>query len=140
VPNEGENFIDANIFIRYLSGDDLDKFQRTKVLFQKAKNGKILLSTTSLVIAEVYYVLGSKKLYNFPKNQIADLLLPFIFLSNLKIEDKSLVIKAISMATVYDVDFEDAYSLAYMNANAIESIYSYDKDFDKAIGVERLEP
>lgn len=138
--NENEKFIDANIFIRFLSGDDLDKFHRTKLLFQKAESRKITLITTSLVIAEVYYVLGSKKLYNFPKSEIANVLTPFILLPNLKIEDKATVIKAVSIATLYNVDFEDAYNIAYMGENGLKDIYSYDKDFDDISGIRRLEP
>lgn len=40
----------------------------------------------------------------------------------------------------YDVDFEDALSVAHMEQDGIETILSYDRDFDLFPGIARAEP
>ena len=51
-------FVDANLFIRFLTRDDPEKAQACFELFQKAKKREILLTTSESVIAEVVYVLS----------------------------------------------------------------------------------
>lgn len=46
-------FIDANIFLRYLTRDDEVKAQACRALFDKAQENNIALTTSESVIAEV---------------------------------------------------------------------------------------
>lgn len=38
------------------------------------------------------------------------------------------------------IDFIDAYNAAVMQARGLQTIYSYDTDFDRLSGIRRLEP
>ncbi|PIR42443.1 VapC toxin family PIN domain ribonuclease [candidate division WWE3 bacterium CG_4_9_14_0_2_um_filter_35_11] len=133
-------FVDTNIFIRYLTSDDKLKSRQCKKIFEGAKDGKLNLRTSILVIAEVFYVLKSPQLYKIQGSEIVELLLPIILIPNLKIDEKYLVIKALGILSKSKVDFEDAYNVAYMDENGLKDIYTYDKDFDGVSGIRRLEP
>lgn len=67
-------FVDANVFIRHLTGDDPRKAQACLALFQQAQRNEVRLTTSETVIAEVVYVLSSKNLYNVTRRDIRALL------------------------------------------------------------------
>ena len=52
-------FIDANIFLRFLTRDNIEKQKKAENIFKKAISGEIILITTDLVIAEVVWTLES---------------------------------------------------------------------------------
>ena len=52
-------FVDTNIFLRYLTRDDLAKFNRCREVFKKAIKGEIFLFTSEMVIAELIWTLLS---------------------------------------------------------------------------------
>jgi len=51
-------FLDSNIILRYLTGDDTKKAENCYELFQKAKTGEIRLVTCEAVITEVCIIIG----------------------------------------------------------------------------------
>jgi len=53
------SFLDANIFIRYLTNDEPAKADRVEKLLDQAAKGKERLMTTEMVLAEVVWVLES---------------------------------------------------------------------------------
>ncbi len=46
-------FVDTNVFLRFLTNDDPAKARRVETLFRDALRGKIRLTTSLLVIAEM---------------------------------------------------------------------------------------
>ena len=133
-------FLDANVILRYLTGDDPQKAANCYELFQKVKRGEIELLTCEAVITEVVYVLSSHSLYNLPRDEICSLLTPIINLKGLKLPQKRLYIQALGIYAAKNIDFEDALCFAYMEKRQIKEIYSYDSDFDKLKEIKRLEP
>jgi len=133
-------FVDTNIFIRFLTKDDPKKAEACRNLLKKAEDGKVELQTTESVIAEIVYVLESKRLYNLTRDQIYERLLPILTIDSLKIPYKNSIISALEIYTKNIIDFEDALLIA--NARRLDSkeIYTYDKEFDKVKGIKRLEP
>ena len=57
-------FVDANVFLRFLTRDDPVKAERVKALLERAERGEVDLLTSESVIAELVFVLSSPKLYN----------------------------------------------------------------------------
>ena len=133
-------FIDANVFIRYLTRDDPKKAEACFALFQKAKRDEIALVTTEAVIAEVVYVLSSKQLYDLPRGTIRDLLYPLLLLPGLKLAQRKTYLRALDVYASYNVDFEDALIVAQMERQKETELYSYDRDFDQVPGITRIEP
>lgn len=132
-------FIDANIFVRYLTGDDPAKAKRCFTLFQQVKQNEVTITTAEAVIAEVVYVLSSKT-YGLTRSDIVARLRPLLTLPGLKLPHRSVFLRALELYVRHTVDFEDCLTAAHMEQQKITEIYSYDKDFDAITGLKRLEP
>ena len=135
-----EPFVDANIFVRLLSGDDLSKQKRAVQLFEQVKQGKITLRTHLNTIADVVFVLSSRYLYRLPRQQVASLVLPLVRLPHLKMRERTIVIEALQLYAASPLDFSDAVLVAAMKHAKTTTIYSYDKHFDTLTGIVRTEP
>lgn len=134
-------FVDANIFIRYLTQDDRAKAAASYALFQQVRGRHEVLLTSEATIAEVTYVLSSAKHYSLTHADIAALLRPVLRLRGLKLPYKRTVMRALDLYETYPrLDFEDALAVAYMNRAGLGEIVSYDRDFDGVPGVRRDEP
>ena len=134
-------FLDTNIFIRYLTGDDRVKAQACFELFQQVGEGREELQTCEAMLAEIAYVLSSRSLYGLNHAEIRDRLAPILLLRGLRIPNKGGCLRALDIyAERGGLDFEDALAVAYMEAQGITEIYSYDRDFDRVPSVTRLEP
>jgi predicted nucleic acid-binding protein len=133
-------FVDANIFIRYLASDDLDKAERCLLLFQRAQRGEIVLFTSEAVIAEVAYVLGSPARYQIPRPVVANSMQGLISIPGLRVDHKESVLQALDTWGNSRLDFEDCLSVEHVRRAELDGIYSYDRDFDRIPGIRRLEP
>lgn len=133
-------FVDTNIFLRVLIKEDEKTFEECFRFLKMIKEGKIRAFTSSLVLAEVNWVLGG--FYKFPKTKVVNALKSILNLKGLKIVDKYNSRLAVSVYEKFSVKFIDALFVSNFldykkEINTI--IVSYDKDFDK-IGVKRKEP
>lgn len=133
-------FVDANIFIRFLTKDDLLKAEKCFRLFQEAERRKVLLITSKSILAEVVHILSSKALYALSPKKIRELLEPVITLKGWKIKWKKEFLLALEIYAEKNIDFEDALAAAAMRTQEIETIYSYDRHFDRLNWVKRIEP
>ncbi len=133
-------FVDANIFLRYLTRDHPQKAQACFELFQRVQRGEIIFFTTETIIAEVVYVLASPRLYNLTHEAIRRRLMPLLTLPGLRMPKRAVVLRALELYVAHRVDFEDALSVAYMEQMGIDEIISYDRDFNSFTQVTRVEP
>ncbi len=133
-------FLDANILIRHLTNDDPEKSPACFALIEAIERGDVSVWTSDLIIAEVVFVLSSKKLYNLDRETIRDLLLPLINLPGIKLPNKGVLSIAFDLYTRLNIDYTDAYSAALALNNKRPEVYSYDTHFDRVQGIKRLEP
>ncbi len=135
-------FLDANVILRYLTRDDETKASACFELFQQVRRGETELTTCEAIVAEVVYVLSSPRLpYRLSPEQIRVRLLPLLTLRGLRLPQKRVCLEALDIyASSPSLDFEDALAIAHMEQSGITEIVSYDRDFDSAPGVRRVEP
>lgn len=133
-------FIDTDVIIRLLTGDDPNKQQRAAALFQRVEDGQLAVSAPDTVIADAVYVLASPRLYHLPRNQVAALLTPLVRLSGFRVKNRRSVIAALALYASTNIDFGDALIVASMQQAGSEIVYSFDADFDKVQGITRQEP
>src|SRR5258708_2336537 len=93
--NTIDPYIDTDVIIRLLTGDDEQKRQNTTKLFEKVSNGELILITPDTAIADAVFVLSSPNLYHLPRTEIRDLLVPLLRYPNFKVENKQVVIQAL---------------------------------------------
>jgi len=133
-------FLDANMFLRYLTADDAQKHQACLALFQQAEQNQVSLVTSESVIAEVVYVLSSPKHYQVPRPPIQVALARLLILPGLKLPHRQVCLRALDLYAKHPLDFEDCLSLAHMEQQNLTQLYSYDRGFDRVAGIHRLEP
>ena len=134
-------FLDTNVIIRYLTGDDEEKAEACYRLFQRASRGEEVLMTCEAIVSEVVYVLASPRAgYGLNHEEIRARLIPILMLRGLRIPQKQVYIDALNIYASSSFDFEDALAIAHMQQQGISEIISYDKDFDSIPDINRIEP
>lgn len=133
-------FLDTNIFIRYLTQDDPEKMRACLALLQRVQAGAEAI-TSEVVIAEVTYVLSSPRLYKLSHADVSVRLRPILLLRALKLPNKRRLLHALDIYSTHSqLDFEDCLIVAQIEQQHIETLMSYDRDFDRIPGVTRQEP
>jgi len=130
-------FADTNIFLRFLTRDDVEKAEACRMLLEQAERGEVNLVISHLVLAELAWTL--KSYYRLSRQEIAENLRELLNLRSIRVSQKALLLRAVQLYEQFNVDFTDAYNVAEMEKRSIRHIYSYDEDFDK-LGVERIAP
>ena len=134
-------FLDANIFLRYIVDTDQAKAKACRALFRKARTKAQVFTTSEAIIAEVVFVLVSKRQYHLPRKQIRVRLIPLLSLPGLKLPHRKTLLKALKYFVHYpQMDFEDCLTVAHMERQKLHILYSYDRDFDGVDVIERVEP
>ena len=137
IPN---SYIDTDVIIRFLTGDDPKKQVRASKLFEKVEQGKLYLLAPDTVIADVVYVLSSPRLYNLPREEIRDILFTLLRHTNFKVDNKVSLFAALDIYASINLDFSDSFIAAECKHSKIKTLYSYDHDFDKIPNLIRREP
>jgi len=131
-------FLDTNILLRFLTRDDEGKAQQALGLLLRVERGEEKVITSPLVIFETIYTLQS--FYKVPRQLIKEQILSIISLRSLHLPDKNLYHRAFDLYVTKNISFADAYNAVYMLAEEVSYIYSWDRDFDKIVGITRIEP
>ena len=133
-------FVDTDVIVRLLTGDDLRKQARAVALFQQVEAGEITLDAPDTVIADAVFVLRSARLYGLPRRQVSDLLTAVVRIPGFRVRNRPTVLRALEMYGAINVDFGDAMIVASMEHDGATTVYSYDHDFDRFAGLMRAEP
>lgn len=135
-----EAFLDTDIIIRFITGDDPAKQAAATVLFQAVQAGTITLRAPDTVIADAVYVLSSPRLYRLPRERIRNELATLLQLPELRVHNRRLVLRALDVYAATSLDFGDAMIVATAERRGGGDLYSYDHDFDAQPGITRREP
>jgi len=131
-------FVDANIFLRYLTKDDPSKYERCRAMFKRALEGEITISTSGMVIAELIWTLLSY--YKISKAEVIEKVSVILGTGSLFIPDKDVLVDALVLYARKNIDFIDAYNAVFMKYQGLREIFSYDADFEAIEDIERKEP
>lgn len=140
MPRTNPPFVDTDVIIRLLTGDDLQKQAKAAELFEQVEKGALNLIAPDTVIADAVYVLSSPRLYNLTRSKIQELLSPLIKLPKFRIKNRRVVFKALNLYASYNLDFGDALIVSLMQQMNSKLLYSFDKDFDHISGIIRQAP
>ena len=124
-----EYIIDTNVFIRYITGDDKAKFEKTVLFFSKMDSGEFVGTTSDTVICEIVYVLNSKNLYNQSREKIWNSLSAIILHANFNLSSKEDWIIAFDYFISTKLDLVDCFLVAKAKGNDSQ-IASFDKGID----------
>jgi predicted nucleic acid-binding protein len=137
-------FADANIFLRYLARPvtpvDQRRFAACTALFARVQRGDEEISTSEVILAEVFFVLTSPRQYGLSAAEVAVRLDPILAMRSLRLPGKRTVRRALTLlASRPNLGFEDALIAATLQRSGMR-LLSYDTDFDRVPGIVREEP
>ena len=133
-------FIDTDVIIRFLTGDDPVKQAAASALFEQLEQGLLTISAPDTVIADAVYVLSSQRLYHLARNVVQELLSTLVHLSHFQVQNRQAVLRALELFGSTKLDFGDTLIIASMEQQHSHILYSYDADFDRFDGISRQEP
>ena len=133
-------FVDTDVIIRLLTGDDPQKQAAAKALFEQVEQGTLTVSAPDTVIADAVFVLSSPRLYHLPRTQVAALLTTLVRLPHFHVQQRKTVLRALELYAATNLDFGDVMILAAMEQGQSQVLYSYDKEFDRMATITRQEP
>lgn len=131
-------FMDANVILRYLTGDPPEMAEAALRTLTAAQRGKVRLLLTPITVAEVVWVLES--FYGHPRAQVAQTLTQFLRADGVEVESLDLLIEALALYHKHNLDFADALLATVARRKGPPVVYSFDRDFDRVAGFTRLTP
>jgi predicted nucleic acid-binding protein len=129
-------WVDANVLLRLITGDPPKMAQRALRLVERAELGEVILRLSPLVVTEMVWVLGS--FYQYPRTQIAEVLLPLVTARGVELEQAEQVVAALDRMATANVDFIDGF-LAENARREGGAVASFDRDFSR-LEVDWVEP
>src|SRR5262245_13752459 len=139
-------FLDANVFLRYLTQPNSPKLRAmhdiAQSLIKAANKGEIEVTTSEVVLHEVIYVLGSRKQYNLPAAEIVALLSPLLQMPSMKFPrgERQLFMRALDIyATFPKLGFADSI-IAARAERAKADLATFDRDLSKLSFVTIWQP
>ncbi|MGR3219967.1 MAG: PIN domain-containing protein [Candidatus Anammoxibacter sp.] len=117
-------FVDTNVFLRFFVRDVESSYLKARELFEKAENKKVKLVTNDLVVAEIVWVLESY--YNFSRGEIKEVIDAILETKNMKVANHVRIKETVRHYSSSNIDFIDAYNIAYVKRNDIKKIATFD--------------
>jgi len=134
----GPQFVDTNIFLRHLLQDLPDQSPRATAYLRRIHRGDVQAETSTTVFTEVIFTL--ERSYKTPKADIRNLIVDLLAIEGLYVANGSLVREALDIYVDKNVSFADAFNAAQMTRRGISEVVSFDRDFDRILGITRIEP
>jgi len=132
-------FVDANVFLRYLTDDIPDQADAVQALLDRAASGEIRLVTSVLVVAEVVWTLSS--FYKRSRSDVRDAVLALCHTPGLDVEDADALVQAAEWHVEKNVDFADAYHAAWVASRGIGEVATFNlKHFRRFAGLSAGKP
>ncbi len=125
-------FLDTSILVRYFTNDDLKKSNQVKALLSAIEAGRIRPYTSSIVIAELIFVL--MRLYKLTKVGALEKVEVVLRMRNMGIEERTDSGKALKLFKELAVKYGDCLIATQIPKGA--AICTYDEDFGKIPGVQ----
>ena len=130
--------LDANILLRYVTGDHPEMSPRCRRLLERVEAGEESVFLPEAALADVAWTLRS--FYQWPAERISAFLGELLALDGIEMERKPMAWGALAHLQGGTLDFSDAMIAAEMESRGLTEIYSYDRDFDRLTGIRRTEP
>jgi len=120
--------IDANIIIRFLTGDHEAHLKKSIEIFKEIERGDLQVEILESVLMEVFFVMT--KFYNLPKDEVIDDLKRILSLQGVVNSDKIIFHEALSLIENKNIDFVDALICAKHKLQDYGKL-SFDSDIKK---------
>ena len=135
-----EQFIDTNVIVRPIAAGTADQGARAQGFLRRLQRGTESVELLEAILVESVNVLSSPLLYGLPRTMISAYLRDFVAFPGVQIPHKASCIRALELWAATRIDFPDALLVAHMERTGAAAVVSFDRDFDRILGVTRREP
>ena len=132
-----EQFLDTNIFLRHLLGDDPAQSPRASAYFRDVEEGLRRARISDIVVFEVVFTL--ERGYRRSKREIQSAVLPLLELPGIVLPSKRKFREVFRLYVEKNISFADAYHGVMIEKLNLSEIVSFDRDFDRIPTIERVE-
>jgi len=129
--------LDANVVLRFLRNDDPQQSPAAAKLFTEAKVGRLQLFLSTVIVAEIFYVLV--RVYKHTRSDAAAKLIPLIHSDAIEVENRKRVLDSLQRVAKSNVDFGDAY-LAATASEYGDKVASFDGDLQSFPDITTIVP
>ncbi len=133
-------FVDTNVLLRYLTGDDSEQSPKAFEYFQRVQGNVIDAMLFEGVIVEAIQVLESRRYFASQRDTIAFGMKSIIGLPRLHIHDRDRHLQALDIYAESMIDYVDCLLIAAARNEGTGQIASFDRDFDRFDDIVRVEP
>ena len=136
--------VDANSFLRAIvrpaTPQDTVMAQTATTLFSRVKVGADAIFVSDAVVAEVVFILSSKRHYGLPRPDVVARLTPMLQLHGCRLPRKRVVLGALGLwGGAPKLSFVDALGATYAQELG-EPLASFDADLGKVPGIRLWQP
>jgi predicted nucleic acid-binding protein len=131
-------FLDTNILLRHFAQDHPDRSPRATAYLTRIEMGDIRVRIADSVIFETVFTL--QRYYRVPKPRIRELVMAIVLLPGIVLPGKQRLRAVFDLYVSHNISFVDAYHAALMQRLGTTEVVSFDEDFDKIVGLRRIEP
>ena len=131
-------FLDTNVLLRHLLDDHPEQSPRATSLIAAIERGERHVVTSEIVVFETVFTLA--RTYKQAPDRIREAMLAILGLPGIQLAGKRALRRAFDLYVELHLPFADAYHAAIMERLGIDQILSFDRDFDRVPGIERLDP
>ncbi|SMN00501.1 hypothetical protein SPONN_1732 [uncultured Candidatus Thioglobus sp.] len=121
--------LDANILVRFFTGDSLEQTNQVYQIFKKAENEGRELYVSTLVVFELIWVL--KSIYKFRRDDILQILLDLTSMPIFKFENVTLIQSCMRDAKSTTFDLSDLLIAHSAKLSKVQSVLTFDKKAGK---------
>ena len=133
--------LDTNMFVRLITADEPEMTAAAQTQFERFERGEAQALVLDAVVAEVAYVLGSRRLYGLAREEIHERLGFLLSLPGVQVENRSRCLRALELYKEHaQLSFVDALIAAAALGEPEAEVYSFDRGFDGVAGLTRVEP
>ena len=129
-------FIDTNVWLRFIIGDDKNQLKACQKLFSLNEQGKFKLYTSTIVLMEIAHTLRS--FYAVSKKEIVSDLRDILSTRNLTLIEKTNFLKALALFDKLKIKLVDCLIATQLPAKTV--ICTYDQEFRKIKTVTAFNP
>lgn len=130
-------FLDTNIFLRHLLQDHPKQSPKATAYLARVERGEFQVRTSDTVIFETVFTL--QRQYRQSKAKIREVLLPLIELPGIVLPGKRRFRKVFDLYVDLNLPFADAYHAVLMEHLKVDKIATFDKEFDRVLGIKRVQ-
>jgi len=128
-------FVDANVFLRFLTKDDQGQHERAVRLFESALRGECGLVTGPPVLFELAWTLRAA--YKTPRARVLEILSAVFAMPGMTLTDERLAAQALTLAAAAGTEFADAYIAAASQTAGCTGVATFDRRDFARLGIEQ---